>query len=180
MYIDRPRTFAPSRASFAEGHNVRVLREITALPRELVLEQIFIASSEFTTTTRSRRQKHFYCWRNVSRWTDCGWQPSRISARCPGLYLALSHTYSSNILCLISVVLNRLPERLSNNNNKSSSSRANNPKCHTLMRHDELPGSPDNEGGLRKGAVGLSQCSRNPIGLDRENKKMEKVPTFKK
>jgi hypothetical protein len=51
---------------------------------------------------------------------------------------------------------------------------------HTLMRHDELPGSPDNEGGLRKGAVGLSQCSRNPIGLDRENKKMEKVPTFKK
>jgi hypothetical protein len=48
------------------------------------------------------------------------------------------------------------------------------------MRHDELPGSPDNEGGLRKGAVGLSQCSRNPIGLDRENKKMEKVPTFKK
>jgi hypothetical protein len=73
MYVAWPRTIAPSRACFAESDNVRMFREITTLQRELVFEQIFIASSEFATTTRSRRQEHFYCWREVSGWIDCRW-----------------------------------------------------------------------------------------------------------
>jgi hypothetical protein len=51
MYAARPPTIATSRAGSTEGYNVRVFGEIAAPQRECVLEQIFIATSEFATAT---------------------------------------------------------------------------------------------------------------------------------